>query len=50
MSFELKEATAAGQEGADVRLEAAKEEYDYAFLLPSSLMECHLGVKKDDDE
>lgn len=43
-----KEAVAAREEGAAAWLEAAKEEYDFAFVLSSSAMEYHLHVKKDE--
>ena len=45
-----KEAAAVRDEGATVRVEATKKEYDLAFVLSNSLMEHHLGVKKEGDD
>ena len=45
-----KEAATTREDGTAARLEAAKEEYNLAFVLSNSLMEYHLYVKKDGDE
>lgn len=47
--YETKEAAAVEEEGAEVRVAAAREEYDLAFVLFNSLMEYHLGKPGDDE-